>query len=170
MKDLIGSLSIGTGTLILALFLLLVGSGPGMADYYRYVDQSGAVRYTDDILEVPKAQRSGAKKITGVQVTFNEDSVDTTTEDAVTEEPDEIPQNDKNQLEYERLTQERKALDEEYDALQKESAELAQDRETLPIKEYNKKVRQLNNRIATYEEKRAEFKKVADAYNVQLKK
>ena len=170
MKDLIGILPIGTGTFIIALLLLLIGSEPCLAEYYRYVDQSGAVRYTDDILEVPKAQRSGVKKITGVQVTSSKDSVDTTTEDTEIEEPDDIPQNDKKQLEYERLAQERKALDEEYDALQKESATLAQDRETLPIKEYNKKVRQFNNHIATYEEKRAAFKKVADAYNVQLKK
>lgn len=70
MKDPISIGPIGTWTLILALMLLMIivlGSKPGLAEYYRYVDQNGATRYTDDLLEVPEAQRSGVKKIIGVQ-------------------------------------------------------------------------------------------------------
>ncbi len=174
MKDHINIGSIGSWILILTLMLLMIlmlGPKPGLAEYYRYVDQNGAVRYTDDLLEVPEAQRDGVKRIIGVQAASKEKvPTDTAMEGDKAKESEAADQNDSKQTEYERLTQEKEALDKEYDMLQKERDALTQERETLKIKDYNEKVRQLNQHIADYEEKRKAFQKVADAYNVQVKK
>ncbi len=165
--------SMGTGILILALMslmILVLGSKPGLAEYYRYIDQNGAVRYTDDLLEVPEAQRDDVKRVIGIQAASKEKvATDTTMAEDKAKESDTADQNDSKQTEYERLTQEKEALDKEYDMLQKERDALTQDRETLKIKDYNEKVRQLNQHIADYEEKRKAFQKKADAYNVQVK-
>ncbi len=173
MKDHVSFEFIGTRIMILVLILftiLLIGVKRGHSEYYRYVDQNGAVRYTDDLLEVPAAQRDDAKKIIGIQATSSgEESVDPSLEGDTKKESGDADQNESKKTEYERLTQKKEMLDKEYDALQSERDALLKAKETLKIKDYNEKVRQLNQHIATYEEKRKAFQKVADAYNVQIK-
>ena len=173
MKNHISFESKGAWALVpvFVLFMIFVlGVKPGLSEYYRYIDKNGAVRYTDDLLEVPESQRDNAKKIIGIQATSNEKvAVDPAMAGNTEKEPDDAGQNDSEKDEYKQLTQKKEALDKEFDVLQSERAALSAAKETLTIKDYNERVRQLNQHIATYEEKRKAFQKVADAYNARIK-
>ncbi len=170
MKAHVGRGPIGPGILVLVLALFIFGATPGLAGYYRYVDRHGTVRYTDELLEIPEAQRPGARKVTGTLETPKKEVVDSQNEKTAVTEPAAPAPKDTRQAEYDQLTIEKETLDREYKALQQERETLTQDRETLSVKEYNTNVRQLNKHIAAYEKKRNDFQKKADAYNAQVKK
>ncbi|RTZ98818.1 MAG: hypothetical protein DSY90_03115 [Deltaproteobacteria bacterium] len=171
--------------LVAALMLVLLRPGPCLADVYRFVDKNGTVCYTDELLDVPEAQRPGAKRIVGSETVSQQvETAAPQTEEEAKKETDATGQEisnqkslnekesnpiDLKQVEYERLVQEKESLDKEYQALQDERADIAENRDTLDAREYNEKVRQLNKHIAAYDEKRKAFQKVADAYNEKVK-
>jgi vacuolar-type H+-ATPase subunit I/STV1 len=52
-------------TSLLMIFLLMAGSAWG--EIYKYIDQNGQPRWTDDLSQVPKAQRASAQHFEGVK-------------------------------------------------------------------------------------------------------
>jgi len=44
------------------VLLLIVGTSEAWAEFYRYVDESGVVRFTDDLGQVPVNQRPGVQE------------------------------------------------------------------------------------------------------------
>lgn len=156
-------------TVIVAFVLLISVSMAIGAELYRYTDQTGAVRYTDTLSKVPADQRSNVKKIMTPSPSSEESpAVDEAPADDPPQEPDPAPKDDIRQLEFERLSQEKKMLDEEYGELMNTKEELSQKKEQIDLKTYNDQANQLNERISAYEEKREAFKKAADAFNAQL--
>ncbi len=75
------------------------------AEYYRYIDKTGAVRYTDNLLAVPEAQRPIVKKYIG-RNEISEDAIpviaspeDGVEKDGVEKKTEQINLDDSKQLE-----------------------------------------------------------------------
>ncbi len=54
-----------TGAILIAA---MVFAGPAFAEFYRYLNQQGQVRFTDDINQVPQDQRAAARSYPESQV------------------------------------------------------------------------------------------------------
>ena len=169
MKDRMRAIPMVLGALILIIILVMAVPTSLRAEYYRYIDKTGAVRYTDNLLAVPEAQRPIVKKYIG-RNEISEDAIPViaSPEDGVEKKTEQINPDDSKQLEFEYLSQQKEALDKEYSALMKEKDALTQNREKVDIKDYNEGVRQFNERITAYEERRKAFQKAADTFNTPL--
>jgi hypothetical protein len=54
-----------TGAILIAA---MVFAGPAFAQFYKYLDKQGVVRFTDDINQVPQDQRVAARSYSESQV------------------------------------------------------------------------------------------------------
>ena len=54
-----------TGAILIAA---MVFAGPAFAQFYKYLDKQGDVRFTDDINQVPQDQRAAARSYSESQV------------------------------------------------------------------------------------------------------
>ena len=54
-----------TGAILIAA---MVFAGPAFAEFYKYLNQQGQVRFTDDINQVPQDQRAAARSYPESQV------------------------------------------------------------------------------------------------------
>ena len=121
MKDRMRAIPMVLGALILIIILVMAVPTSLRAEYYRYIDKTGAVRYTDNLLAVPEAQRPIVKKYIG-RNEISEDAIPViaSPEDGVEKKTEQINPDDSKQLEFEYLSQQKEALDKEYSALMKE--------------------------------------------------
>lgn len=183
-----------------ALVFVLVGlmalaAAPARAEFFRYVDGQGRVRYTDDINQVPEAQRGRAKSYAeskspsapGTPVEEAAPKQEAASPDAapkpeaagpdaapVAEKPpaageEAAPPADETRAQIEAL---RKELDSEFQALTAEKAALAKEKETRKSREeitaFNKKIEAFNQRAERYEQQGGELKRLVHEYNVRL--
>ena len=156
----------------LTLFAVLVWASPGMGEFYRYQDAHGNVIYTDDLSKVPAEQRSHAEMYEESQIgiTPQKAQENEATESSSSSQPVDLETLKK---EGERLFKLKEELDQEYQALAKESAELKteQDAAATPdqIKAVNKKVVSYNAKFQAYHEKSAAYETDVKAYNERTK-
>jgi len=169
MKDRMRAIPMVLEALVLTIILIMAAPTSLRAEYYRYIDKTGVVRYTDNLLDVPEAQRSHMEKYIGSEdPTEDVIPVMESLEGEVEKKPEQMNPDDSKQLEFEYLSQQKGALDKEYTALMKEKNALTQNKEKVDIKDYNEEVRQFNERIGAYEERRKAFQEAADAFNAPL--
>ena len=57
-----------TGAILIAV---MVFAGPAFAQFYKYLDKQGEVRFTDDINQVPRDQRAAAQSYPESQTSEN---------------------------------------------------------------------------------------------------
>jgi len=150
------------------------------ADFYRYKDENGVLRFTDNLSEVPVDQRPKVhsyKESTGSQTPGKqageakpEASGDTDSTEASETRKDKKP----TDQEIEKLLEIKAALDKEFAELEKEKQVLANQKGKLKtrsqIKARNEKVTRYNKRLAEYEKRRKAFQKEVDAFNERVKK
>jgi flagellar motility protein MotE (MotC chaperone) len=165
---------------IFIIITFLMFSVSAAAEFYKYVDEEGNVRFTDDINQVPVAQRAKIRSyIESVsdpppeQEATQENQADQAAADQQTNFPDlsddepESLADAKNQIE--KLKSE---IDQEYEALLKEKEQLAKEKKQAKTREqiieYNKKIEHMNKRVEAYEENGKAYKAQVDAYNVRI--
>jgi len=150
------------------------------AEFYKYRDQNGVLRFTDNIADVPKDQRVGVE--TRQEIKSNETPADfsQTTRPEVEERQKALatpvfqePQDEAELLSAQELSQKKAALDEEYANLMKEKRALLESKKNIKnvsgSKAYNKKAEVLNQKIADFDKRRQAFTKQADAFNQKMK-
>lgn len=165
---------------IFIIISFLLFSASAGAEFYKYVDEDGNSRFTDDINEVPEAQRANIRSYEesvseGIpeQDVSQENQTDQAAADQETNFPD-LSDNAQESLDdnRKRIEQLKTEIDQEYEALLKEKEQLAKEKEQAKTKaqitEYNKKVESMNKRVAAYEEKGKTYKAEVDAYNQRL--
>lgn len=165
---------------IFIIITFLVFSVNAAAEFYKYVDEDGNVHFTDDINQVPEAQRA---KIRSYVESENQDpaeqevSQEKQSEQAATDQQTNFPdlsEDESGSLEdaKKRIDALKSEIDQEYEALLKEKKQLAKDKEQAKTRqqiiEFNKKVDSLNKRVASYEKKGKDYQAQVDAYNQRV--
>jgi hypothetical protein len=134
--------------------LLLLATDSSFAEFYKYRDENGVVRFTDNILEVPKSQQ--IKVETYPEIQFLEEAG----EAAEVESMDDIEK---------RLRAQKERLDKEYSELSAERQQLEEAAKIARTKTENdafeKEIEDFNLRLQQYEEQRLLFKEKVDAFN-----
>ena len=165
---------------IFIIISFLIFSVSASAEFYKYVDDDGNVRFTDDINQVPEAQRSKIQSYiesenpeTDEQEAVRANKPEQTSEDQQTDLSD-LSDDESESLEdaKKRIDDLKSEIDEEYKALMEEREQLAKDKKQAKTKdqilEFNKRVESLNERVAAYEEKGKDYKAQVDAYNQRV--
>jgi hypothetical protein len=150
------------------------------AEFYKYLDENGDVRYTDDINQVPEEQRA---KVSSYVESESENALP---EEEATQEPtveQEQPENAAEIFEEnigeesleaarKRIDALRQKLDEEYKALVEEGKQLAKERQAAVTNEqkleFNKKVDDYNKRGESYQASQKEYEAQIEAYNARV--
>jgi NADH dehydrogenase/NADH:ubiquinone oxidoreductase subunit G len=144
---------------IICLLAVMAPVSAAGAEYYQYTDQHGNIIYTDDIKEIPDAQRATARVADGrVIIPLNSGT-------SVSPTAPELPVKDAAgdlKAEQEKLEALKSKLEKEYESLAQENARLkaAQKTAVTPAqrKAYNKEVVSFNTRFQAYKEKEAAYK------------
>ena len=149
--------------------LLLVGIyQTAAAEFYQYRDKDGNLRFTDDLSQVPAAQRPRSKRY---------DSFKGQTPPAPTAAKPTVASRNKRSSRLkpgkpksmEGLQQQQQQLNAEFAALMKTKAELEERGKTITadtaMEQYNQEVLALNERIQQYRQKQAQYNAAVAAYN-----
>jgi vacuolar-type H+-ATPase subunit I/STV1 len=158
--------------LVLVIYLLL--AAPLGAQIYKYTDENGQKRWTDDLSQVPKEQRSSAQRIetstqsptdADIEAPLSPSSTEATdTDDQASAENAELSRDalekEKAELDaiYQELLEERKALEQV-----KDDALSADDRTQL-----NDKISAYNDKTEQYETRLNAFNEKINAYNQKI--
>jgi hypothetical protein len=150
-----------------AIFLLLFVAGSVYGSIYQYTDESGVVRFTDDLSLIPDDQREEVKITESVKNTYNPKEVVPKSAAPVIETPADEIRSDAQELDAIRAE-----LHREYDSLmaEKEALGPAPPKKTKSgVKaDYNYKVTDLNRRIDDYQKRRSEFDEKVKTFNNQI--
>ncbi len=157
-----------------ALLLSFLLAAPVSAEFYKYVDQSGNIRFTDDITMVPPAQRKKLKVYEEAETSAPAEA-EAPAADEAEQAPAKEPASGGTVTEEKvgamkaRLDGKRAELAEEYRQLTEERRALEGRGKKFETKEearqYEAAVRRLNEKNSAYEQKRKQFEKSVDSYN-----
>jgi hypothetical protein len=169
-----------TWTIVL---IFLLPAAPATAQFYRYIDQNGNLRFTDDLNKIPAEQRAniheyrepgkGPAPSSGVTVPG------AATPPAAKAEPNKGQMKDaastgaagagSNEELRTRIEKTIEQLEAEYLSLTKEQEALAKGRHTIKSREelaaYNRSVDAFNQRAQNYEKMSSRLNKLIDKYN-----
>jgi hypothetical protein len=159
-------------TIWLIVPLIICTCEPAAADYYKYIDQNGNIRYTDDLSRVPENQRPDVKSYeefkssnTPAATAPEKDSVQPTAEK--TSEVDAGLESEGRQIK-----EKKDKLDKEYQALMKEKARLETEAKTSKTVDetvvFNQNVSKLNKEIVQYDQKRKALNAEIEAFNAKI--
>ncbi len=171
-----------------AVFMVLLASlavaAPASAQFYKYLDKQGNIRFTDDINQVPENQRNNIRSYAAAppdasNATASEDGVEKTKagRDAANEAPAEAAlaasvEEDPLDNAKTRLEAMKKQIDSDYQALASEKEALSKEKEVPKNREqvvdYNKRVEAFNQRAGDYEARSNELRKQVEAYNARV--
>ncbi|MFC1886480.1 hypothetical protein ACFLZM_05435 [Thermodesulfobacteriota bacterium] len=174
------------------LIVLIVLSLPlcSFAEFYRYRDQNGISRYTDDITEVPEDQRPAVNRYesreqgTSAVVNSKVEPKETVKEDATpaaeTSEgkKSDAPSGDQAEkkdliAELQRLMKIETELNKEYDEIEKERQAVKEAKKVFKtrkaVKAYNARISHLNERVEVYGNRQKAYAKEVAAYNKRAK-
>jgi hypothetical protein len=144
-------------------------STPVLGEFYRYLDESGNVKYTDDLGQVPEEQRSTAKiYIESKGIPEEKTDVSTIEEEEPVQDSDQEMDLVKNRLDKEKLE-----LEKEYEALMKEQDALFEEQKKAKtrvlIQKFNKSALAFNEKTVGYEKKRRALDERIVKYNSEVK-
>ncbi len=165
---------------IFIFIIFLLFSVNASAEFYKYLDENGDVRYTDDINQVPEEQRASANSY------VESESEEALPEAQVTEASTAEQEQQENVAEVfeddtggesleaakKRIDALKQKLDEEYKALLEEGKQLAKERKAAVTNEqkleFNKKVDDYNKRGESYQANQKEYEDQIEAYNARV--
>ena len=158
--------------LFLAAALLVAGT-TGEARIYRYTDNNGVTRYTNDLSSVPESYRNTAEATREIPVRPARAEDDAkATKPGVGEKPHEsktFQDMEERRLELEAKKQ---ALDEKYQNLMRQQKKLKDAGKQLKgkkqVRAYEKKVQALNEKIRAYEEEKNALEAEIEQYNQKM--
>lgn len=154
--------------MVARIFLLLVAllliPMPVFAEFYKYKDANGVLRFTDNLLDVPKDQRENIQIYKEVVTPEPESEIsDAQKEDAALK-------NQNNRAEQ--INNERVALEQSFKDLDAERKSVLESppgpQEQEAYEAHKKRIEAFNAKIKAYEEQRKMFQAKVDAYNAEI--
>jgi len=165
-------------TCLSILIMLLLLAFPAAAEFYKYRDAQGNVHFTDDLSQVPEAQRPKAESYIDYRGVPQEQPA-SSKEEAAPAAGESSPKDSLQQgMDLEaarvRLTEIKANLDKAYYALVGEKKNLEEEkpqiRNQAQLNDYNDKVTKLNEKMAAYEERRKTYDVELKAYNARVQR
>ncbi len=160
---------------VLIVLAVLFFCAPVQGGLYKYRDENGVLRFTDDISRVPPDQRSDVEAYEEV-VSEEIKSVDnfeigTGLDDMEADAGFETEESG-DLAELRKMNEEKKQIDREYAQLVREKEELVRMKKDIKtqdeLRTYNEKIVDLNDRIFKYEVRRKAFAKEVEAFNKKM--
>lgn len=156
------------------MIITIAVAAPVGAEIYKYIDENGQKRWTDDLSQVPKEQRSSAERFETAEET-PADAVATEAESPLETEAAVSDADEPSQtagVSRETLEQEKADLDSQYQQLLEERKQLEQIKaETLSAgarAELDEKVSAYNSKTERYEVQLNAFNEKINAYNQKI--
>jgi hypothetical protein len=166
---------------IFVLISFLLFSVSASAEFYKYTDEDGNIRFTDDINQVPQEQRSRIRSYVESQ------SVEVPEQEATQENPEkseqqanfpdlseDVAEESSPEELKSRIDEIKQEIDQEYAALLKEKEQLAKDKKQVKtraqIESYNKRIESYNLRGQDFMKKQKERDALIDDYNARIMK
>jgi flagellar biosynthesis/type III secretory pathway protein FliH len=158
---------------VLMLIMATVLATPAAAEFYRYRDKSGTIRFTDNLAEVPPEQRANLKAYRESARSPARRAVPEAAASGQAPQPGETPADQKAAEEMAtRLRQRQNALIQEHEALEKERAALAQQAgrrvNNAQQARYTEAVETLNAKIREYHQRREAYEREVQAHNARM--
>ncbi len=161
--------------LLPVLGISLIFLPPAFAEFYKYIDKNGVVRFTDDLSLVPEDQREKAPEYYESKTQPAEkdkSSGEKALNDETLPDIEDISEEELKKM-REDLTAERKLLDEEYKKLMEVRQKLARKKRVATTKyraKERKKMRaDLEKRIREYDAKRKAYQEKLKIYNQKVR-
>ena len=149
--------------------VIIFMSTPVLGEFYRYLDESGNVKYTDDLGQVPEEQRPTAKTYIESRGIPEEKTDISAIEET---EPIQDSTAELNLIKIQ-LDKETLELKKEYEAMMKDQKALSEEQKKAKtrvlIQKHNKKVLAFNEKTAQYEKKRKALDERIVKYNSEVK-
>jgi chromosome segregation ATPase len=148
--------------------ILLIALVPAYGQFYRYVDEKGVVRFTDDLDKIPKNQRPESKMYD--ESKSKEDVQETSRAEASDSSADDKASLADIKKKTRELEIKRKQLDAEYKTLMEKKAVVQQMNKKTRVEliKYNQEVLKINEEIQAYEQKRQAFDSEVEAFNKSI--
>ncbi len=176
------------GYKLIVLFMFFIFcSTPAFSGFYKYIDENGDIRFTDDYSKVPNHKHPRLKEYAEYK---NQNPVSDAVEKISTDqEPKNGIQNNISQKDIEdtpsettstkntldeirkRLDAKKQELDLEYQTLMKERELLENEQKSLTtedVKQLNQKIILLNEKIENHEKRRNDLNTEIERYNVKV--
>jgi len=155
---------------IIIMTFLIASLNTVNAQLYEYKDSNGTKRYTDDLGIVPENQRETVIKINSISRTYSSpDSQGIRQETEETGSPSTEYSDKGIEEENNVLMNKQAALKEEYASIQKAIGKVGDPPEdgdpSEAFEQYNREVKELNQRIEAYKKKLANHEKRVQAFN-----
>ena len=163
---------------LISFFLFSVSAS---AEFYKYTDEDGNVRFTDDINQVPEEQRSRIHSY--VESESEEVAEQETTQEnpEKSEQQENFPDLTENDAEAgspeelkSRIDAIKQEIDQEYKALLKEKEQLSEEKKQVKtraqIESYNKRIESYNTRGQDFMKKQKERDALINDYNALIMK
>jgi hypothetical protein len=172
------------GSAFLVLLFGLIIAAPASAQFYKYQDEQGQIRFTDDINQVPATQRRHVRSYAATLPDATEASAPTgvaesekTGDDAarpVAAEAAGVASVEEEPLDSARarLEEMKKQIDSDYRTLAVEKESLSKAKEVPKnwdqAADYNQRVKAFNQKAADYEKRSKDLRKQVEAYNARV--
>jgi len=151
--------------ILILMTLISLVSIPVCAEFYKYRDANGVLRFTDNLMDVPEDQRENLKSYREVVTPEEKPQISESAQKAA------ALKNRNSRIEE--MNGEREVLAQTFDALETErkaileSAPDPQDQEAYEA--HRQRITAFNERIKSYEESRKRFQEKVDAFNAEAK-
>ncbi|WP_319404539.1 DUF4124 domain-containing protein [uncultured Desulfosarcina sp.] len=166
---------------ILAFLLItaLLLAAPVYAEIYKYIDENGQKRWTDDMSQVPKQQRPSAQRIE----TEKEKPADAIAAESEKAQPASTPETEDAipntaeagqaaELDRDALEREKADIDTQYQQLIEERKQLeqmqAEDLSAAARADLNERISAYNSKMDQYDKQLNTFNEKASAYNQKI--